>query len=227
MRSVSVRRPQLFFEDLAEAEQPAQPQPQRVVLPRTLRTAHTAPITAHTPTTIHTIVSWVISLFYYLIDFLYSVFGYRRVLFFFTSLRSFSSSPLDTLQTAFALRSKAASVVYKKNQKNFRAHPCGMLWPCLTDWLGCGFSAGALIMGKNPTRAAHENLSPTNKAERRRGRPGGTTSAKVFWVPFLQNRVAYRGQRPLAGFAEVVRGRRSQKIRFYPAQRTACEKSMN
>lgn len=73
MRSVSVRRPQLFFEDLTEAEQPAQPQPQRVALPRTLRTAHTAPITAHTPTTIHTIVSWVISLFYYLIDFSHAV----------------------------------------------------------------------------------------------------------------------------------------------------------
>ncbi len=81
MRSVSVRRPQLFFEDLVEAAQPAQPQPQRVALPRTLRTAHTTPITAHTPTTIHTIVSWVISLFYYLIDFPHPVFGDRRELF--------------------------------------------------------------------------------------------------------------------------------------------------
>ncbi|WP_300851214.1 hypothetical protein, partial [uncultured Rikenella sp.] len=48
---------------------------------------------------------------------MYPVFGYRRVLFFLTSLRSFSSSPLGNLQIAFALHSLAASVVNKKNQK--------------------------------------------------------------------------------------------------------------
>ena len=42
-----------------------------------------------------------------------------------------SSSPLGNLQTAFALLSLAASVVNKKNKKNFRAHPFGMLWPGL------------------------------------------------------------------------------------------------
>ncbi len=41
----------------------------------------------------------------------------RLELFFLTSLRSFSSSPLGNLQTAFALLSLAASVVNKKNQK--------------------------------------------------------------------------------------------------------------
>ncbi|WP_297831652.1 hypothetical protein [uncultured Rikenella sp.] len=49
-----------------------------------------------------------------------------RVLFFLTSLRSFSSSPLGNLQTMFALPSLVASVVNKKNQKNFRrmlTHP--------------------------------------------------------------------------------------------------------
>ncbi|WP_300725585.1 hypothetical protein, partial [uncultured Rikenella sp.] len=51
-------------------------------------------------------------------------------------LASPSSSPLGNLQTAFALLSLAASVVNKENQKNFRAHPAGMLWPCLPDWLG-------------------------------------------------------------------------------------------
>ncbi|WP_294594285.1 hypothetical protein, partial [uncultured Rikenella sp.] len=44
----------------------------------------------------------------------------RPELFFLTSLRSFSSSPLGTLQTAFALHSPAASVVNNKEQKNFR-----------------------------------------------------------------------------------------------------------
>ncbi|WP_300851192.1 hypothetical protein, partial [uncultured Rikenella sp.] len=51
-----------------------------------------------------------------------------------------------------------------------------------------GFSAGALIMGENLTRASPENPSPTNKAEITRGRPTGTTSAKVLWVPFFQER---------------------------------------
>ncbi|WP_300853270.1 hypothetical protein, partial [uncultured Rikenella sp.] len=40
-----------------------------------------------------------------------------KVLFFLTSLRSFSSSPLGNWQTTFALLSLAASVVNKKNQK--------------------------------------------------------------------------------------------------------------
>ncbi len=159
---------------------------------------------------------------------MYPAFGYRRVLFFLTSLRSFSSSPLGNLQTMFALHSLAASVVYKKNQKNFRAHPCGMLWPCLPDWLGWIFRCGALGLFCPLISAPTGKISAQrNKAEITRGRPNGTTSAKVFWVPFLQNRVAFREQRPLAGFAEVARGRRSQKVRFYPAQRTACEKSMN
>ncbi len=58
--------------------------------------------------------------------------------------------------------------------------------PAQLGW--AGFSAGALIMGENPTRAAPENHSPTNEAEITRGRPMGTTSAKVLWVPFLQKR---------------------------------------
>ncbi|WP_300851235.1 hypothetical protein, partial [uncultured Rikenella sp.] len=41
----------------------------------------------------------------------------RLELFFLTSLRSFSSSPLGNLQTMFALPSLAASVVNKKNPK--------------------------------------------------------------------------------------------------------------
>ncbi|WP_298080809.1 hypothetical protein, partial [uncultured Rikenella sp.] len=57
---------------------------------------------------------------------------------------------------------------------------------CPIGW--AGFSASALIMGENPTRASPENLSPTNEAEITRGRPTGTTSAKVLWVPFFQER---------------------------------------
>ena len=83
---------------------------------------------------------------------MYPAFGYRRVLFFLTSLRSFSSSPLGNLQTAFALLSLAASVVNKENQKNFRAHPCGMLWPFLPNWLGWVFSAGRYNASITPMR---------------------------------------------------------------------------
>ncbi|WP_304709352.1 hypothetical protein [uncultured Rikenella sp.] len=79
---------------------------------------------------------------------MYPVFGYRRVLFFFTSLRSFSSSPLGNLQIAFALLSLAASVVNKKNQKDFRrmlAHPKAAGGPLLGLFVGLWFSgAGAL-----------------------------------------------------------------------------------
>ncbi len=53
--------------------------------------------------------------------------------------------------------------VNKKNQKNFRAHPCGMLWPCLPGRLGWIFRCGALIMGENLTRATPENHSPTKQ----------------------------------------------------------------
>ncbi len=42
-----------------------------------------------------------------------------------------SPRQLGNSQTAFALPSLAASVVNKRNRKNFRAHPCGMLWPGL------------------------------------------------------------------------------------------------
>ncbi|WP_304471402.1 hypothetical protein [uncultured Rikenella sp.] len=62
-----------------------------------------------------------------------------RVLFFLTSLRSFSSSPLGNLQTMFALLSLAASVVNKKNQKNFRrmlTHPKAAGGPTLGLSLG-------------------------------------------------------------------------------------------
>ena len=65
-----------------------------------------------------------------------------KVLFFLTSLRSFSSSPLGNLQTMFALPSLAASVVNKKNQKNFRrmlAHPPAAGDPTLGLSLGRGF----------------------------------------------------------------------------------------
>ena len=71
-----------------------------------------------------------------------------RVLFFLTSLRSFSSSPLGNLQTMFALLSLAASVVNKENQKNFRrmlAHPQAAGGPNLGLFVGLGFSGvGAL-----------------------------------------------------------------------------------
>ncbi|WP_300744561.1 hypothetical protein [uncultured Rikenella sp.] len=71
-----------------------------------------------------------------------------RVLFFLTSLRSFSSSPLGNLQTMFALLSLAASVVNKKNQKNFRrmlTHPPAAGGPNLDWFVGLWFSgAGAL-----------------------------------------------------------------------------------
>ncbi|WP_294591609.1 hypothetical protein [uncultured Rikenella sp.] len=68
-----------------------------------------------------------------------------------------------------------------------------------------GFSAGALIMGKNPTRAAPENPSPTNKAEITRGRPHGTTSAKVLWVPFFQERYgSSRGKKEYEKGIEIL-----------------------
>ncbi|WP_300400505.1 hypothetical protein, partial [uncultured Rikenella sp.] len=111
-----------------------------------------------------------------------------RVLFFLTSLRSFSSSPLGNLQTMFALPSLAASVVNKKNQKDFRAHPCGMLWPCLPlGW--AGFSGVARLGISLIISAPTGKISAQrNKAERTRGRPIGPTSAKVLWVPFFQER---------------------------------------
>ncbi|WP_300829518.1 hypothetical protein, partial [uncultured Rikenella sp.] len=58
-------------------------------------------------------------------------------------LASPSSSPLGNLQTAFALFSLAASVVNKKNQKNFRrmlTHPQTASTPIL-----CPRAGGNLI----------------------------------------------------------------------------------
>ncbi|WP_304708738.1 hypothetical protein, partial [uncultured Rikenella sp.] len=78
--------------------------------------------------------------------------------------------------------------VNKKNQKNFRAHPYGMLWPCLPDWLGWIFGGRANNGHRTPCAPRLKITAQRHKAEKTRGRPTGTTSAKVLWVPFFQER---------------------------------------
>ncbi|WP_300729348.1 hypothetical protein, partial [uncultured Rikenella sp.] len=54
-------------------------------------------------------------------------------------------------------------------------------------WLGWIFG-GRANNGREPHASRLKITAQRNKAERTRGRPNGTTSAKVFWVPFLQKR---------------------------------------
>ncbi|WP_300829425.1 hypothetical protein [uncultured Rikenella sp.] len=104
------------------------------------------------------------------------------------------------------LREGTVLFVNKENQKNFRAHPCGMLWPCLPDWLGWIFWCGALLCGELPLSAPTRKIpAQRNKAEITRGRPTGTTSAKVLWVPFFQERYgSSRGKKEYEKEIEIL-----------------------